>query len=427
MRMNDDAIGNGINQTQPQLSASAADPMAPRGRIALSFMDERLPCPKLEWISPDKEGQIGHCLESFIVRNYADGDGDWSPNRRSGAQAWDPDINLPMTNGGAGPGFIGDYQGLASLPDRDIAFFNATADLGQNPTRNQQVFAAHLPSEPLEYSQLDIEPASASGGATITVSLEIHNAGALDFNRVSLTHTLPISVDFIADSIIDPSAAASYDPDSRTIRWTGSIDAQGKLELLYRAQVIDAVLEDERILFEASLARDDGRPLFIEDLLTISQPPQILSTIPPDGTEEVALGMVPIIRFSKPIDVDSFRVETMIAMPFAALAERDWNDAPIWQRQATEPGLEPHRIDDIDQDERWQYFWSPDRKTVSLRHDDPLLLGAWYDLHIHAWDDHGQALVAGPVPNPFGFTTEGMIQPTTVFLPHLSHTIAIRD
>jgi hypothetical protein len=61
---------------------------------------------------------------------------------RASAQSWDWTLNLPLAGG---DGFIGDYQGIASSSAYDFPFWNATANLGQNPSTRQQVFVARVP------------------------------------------------------------------------------------------------------------------------------------------------------------------------------------------------------------------------------------------------------------------------------------------
>ena len=137
-RMNDDPLGNGIDQIQPQLS------VAPDGRVALLWVDRRLPCPEVDWIPDGHRGRENFCLEAFMTRSY-DGGQTWVPNLRVGGEAFDWSVNLPIVNtdrNGFATGFIGDYQGIAGTREADIAFWAATSDLGDNPENRQQIFAA---------------------------------------------------------------------------------------------------------------------------------------------------------------------------------------------------------------------------------------------------------------------------------------------
>lgn len=139
VRLNDDAVGNGVDQFQPQVA------VAPTGRVAVSWFDRRLPCPDLPWVPRDHVGRDNFCIDTYIARSYDEG-ATWSANRRVSAQTWDWSLNLPTVTEGVG--FIGDYQGLASSATHDIAFWNATAHLGDNPDHRQQIFVARVPASP---------------------------------------------------------------------------------------------------------------------------------------------------------------------------------------------------------------------------------------------------------------------------------------
>lgn len=136
IRLNDDAMGNGVDQFQPQIS------VAPNGRVAVMWFDRRLPCPNLPWIPPAHRGVVNGCIDTFMTRS-TDGGRTWAPNLRASAQSWDWTLNLPLAGG---DGFIGDYQGIASSNAYDFPFWNATANLGQNPDNHQQVFVARVPA-----------------------------------------------------------------------------------------------------------------------------------------------------------------------------------------------------------------------------------------------------------------------------------------
>jgi hypothetical protein len=137
IRLNDDPPRNGLDQFQPQLAA------APDGRVVAAWFDRRLPCPDLAWIPREHVGRENLCIDTFLARSHDDG-ANWSANLRVSAQTWDPSLNLPDVGGGVG--FIGDYQGLAAGRAFDLPFWNATADLGDNPLRHQQYFIARVPA-----------------------------------------------------------------------------------------------------------------------------------------------------------------------------------------------------------------------------------------------------------------------------------------
>lgn len=138
VRLNDDEIGNGIDQFQPQIA------VAPNGRLAVMWFDRRLPCPALPWIPLAHQGLVNGCIDTYMTHSF-DGGQTWTSNQRVSAQTWDWTLNLPLAGG---DGFIGDYQGLASSNEYDFPFWNATTNLGQNPENHQQIFVA-LVSPPL--------------------------------------------------------------------------------------------------------------------------------------------------------------------------------------------------------------------------------------------------------------------------------------
>lgn len=137
VRLNDDPVANGVDQFMPQVA------VASNGRVAVIWFDRRLPCPALAWIPADHVGDENTCIDTFLTRSVDDGL-TWEPNARVSAQTWDSSLNLPLT--GNQMGFIGDYQGLASSNDFDFPFWNATANLGENPGNHQQVFVARVPA-----------------------------------------------------------------------------------------------------------------------------------------------------------------------------------------------------------------------------------------------------------------------------------------
>jgi hypothetical protein len=136
VRLNDDPAGNGIDQFQPQLS------VAPNGRVAVMWFDRRLSCPSLAWIPAAHRGVTNGCIDTYLARSLDHGR-TWTANQRVSAQSWDWTLNLPLAGG---DGFIGDYQGIASNNAYDFPFWNATANLGQNPGNRQQIFVARVPA-----------------------------------------------------------------------------------------------------------------------------------------------------------------------------------------------------------------------------------------------------------------------------------------
>jgi len=99
-------------------------------------------------------------------------------------------------------------------------------------------------------------------------------------------------------------------------------------------------------------------------------PPTISSTIPVDGAGGVSISQNIIITFSEPIDKATW---TYTCNP--------------------DPG-------------GWNELWNPTNDTVTLTHTSFDLITSYTFTVIWANDSAGNALVAGPVPNPFDFTTE---------------------
>jgi hypothetical protein len=99
-------------------------------------------------------------------------------------------------------------------------------------------------------------------------------------------------------------------------------------------------------------------------------PPYIVSTTPADGATDVPLDSDIIVDFNKPIDVLTF----------------SWTFFP-------DPG-------------GWMESWSNGNQTVTLSHAVPYMEGLIATVAIIRADDlEGNALVPGPVPNPFTFWT----------------------
>ncbi len=159
VRLNDDPVGNGVDQIQPQIA------VARNGRVAVTWFDRRLPCPDLPWIPEEHVGRANMCIDTFLTRSFDDGV-TWGPNIRVSAQTWDWTLNLPLAD--RNTGFIGDYQGLASSDDYDYPVWNATANLGDNDDNHQQIFVARVPAawNPPTPEATDEPPPSETPSAT---------------------------------------------------------------------------------------------------------------------------------------------------------------------------------------------------------------------------------------------------------------------
>jgi len=117
-RVNDDAIGNGAEQFQPQMA------VAPDGVISISFFDTR--------VDPQ------HRLIDVFLAQSIDHGASFLPNVRVTTQSWDPAVNAPVNSSGSQ--FIGDYQGLAADNLFVHPFWNDTR------TGFQEIYTAAVPS-----------------------------------------------------------------------------------------------------------------------------------------------------------------------------------------------------------------------------------------------------------------------------------------
>ena len=118
MRVNDDSIGNGANQFQPQLA------VAPNGVLSISFFDTRND-PRHRWV------------DVYLAQSVDHG-GSFIKNVRVTSQSWDPAVDAPVDQYGSQ--FIGDYQGLAVDNQFAHPFWNDTR------TGAQEIFTAAVAS-----------------------------------------------------------------------------------------------------------------------------------------------------------------------------------------------------------------------------------------------------------------------------------------
>jgi hypothetical protein len=127
-RVNQDPVGNGKDQFQPQIAVTAS------GQVNISYFDRRN--------DPDN-----FFIDVYLSRSD-DGGATWSDTRVT-QKLWDPSINPPISGSGE---FIGDYQGLVADDDNAIPFWNDT-HLAQLPTTDpnyspyQEVFSARIPNQ----------------------------------------------------------------------------------------------------------------------------------------------------------------------------------------------------------------------------------------------------------------------------------------
>ncbi len=117
VRVNDDPIGDGANQFQPQMV------VAPNGVVSISFFDTR--------VDPH------HRLIDVYLAQSVNGGVSFLKNVRATTQSWDPAVGAPIDE--YSQQFIGDYQGLAADSHFVHPFWNDTR------TGRQEIFTAAVP------------------------------------------------------------------------------------------------------------------------------------------------------------------------------------------------------------------------------------------------------------------------------------------
>jgi uncharacterized repeat protein (TIGR01451 family) len=361
LRLNDDPLNNGVDQFQPQVS------VAPNGRVAVMWFDRRLPCPDLPWIPSNHVGRANYCIDTYMTRSY-DGGQTWVPNFRVSAQTWDWSLNLPLTFDG--DGFIGDYQGVASNDQYDFPFWNATANLGENPQNHQQAFVARVPVPFVNLApQKSAQPAVVSPGGLLTYTIMVDNVGPDDAASVRLTDTLPISTTYVPGSLAYPPGAGQggYDAVDNAVTWTGALSVGVPLTLTFQVTVghfvADAILANTVVITNGV-----GFGYQRAATTTVNLPPFILTAAPVDGAFGVPLTAPLVITFSESV------------LP----GTLDYTVTP-------DPGV-------------WTAAWDFDNSVVTLDHADWVYPQA-YTVTVAARDEQGASLVPGPVPNPWSFTT----------------------
>jgi hypothetical protein len=118
VRVNDDPLGNGANQFQPQLA------VAPDGVVSVAFFDTRTDPAHL-------------LIDEYLAQSITHGT-SFLPNVRVTTNSWNPRVDEPVD--GNGQGFIGDYQGLSADNLFVHPFWNDTR------TGAQEIFTAAIPS-----------------------------------------------------------------------------------------------------------------------------------------------------------------------------------------------------------------------------------------------------------------------------------------
>jgi uncharacterized repeat protein (TIGR01451 family) len=367
IRLNDDPLGNGIDQFQPQVS------VAPNGRVAVMWFDRRLPCPDLPWIPPAHVGVLNGCIDTFMTRSFDDGQ-TWVPNIRASAQTWDWTLNLPWTGQA---GFIGDYQGIASNDEVDFPFWNATANLGENTENYQEVFVALVPvtAANLAPSWKAVEPEVVLPGDVLTYTLLLDNAGPEDAPAVRLTDTVPISTTYVPGSLAYPPGVGTggYDPATDAITWTGAVSVGLPVTLTFQVTVNLDLGAGATVTNTAFFTNGLGAGYERTATATVGEPPVppvIESTYPADGEIGVPVTASLVITFSEAMDTSTLLYSV-----------------------APDPG-------------GWTVTWSDGNRVVTLAP------AGWatqqvYTVTVAAEDEAGEPLVPGPVPNPWSFATIG--------------------
>jgi uncharacterized repeat protein (TIGR01451 family) len=261
-RLDDDPLSNGVDQWQPQIS------VAPNGRVAVMWFDRRLNCPTDSWILPAHRGLANFCIDTFMTRSFDEGQ-TWVANIRASAQTWDWSLNLPLD--GSGDGFIGDYQGIASTNENDFPFWNATANLGENPVNYQEVFVARVGVgvADMSPSTKQVSAEVIHPGQTLTYTLTLTNQGPQDAAPASLADPLPVGVEYVEGSLTYSSGTGSYDAPSRTIHWTGTLIASQSAAITFQV-VVNADQPAEPVTNTATITNGLGVTLQRQAVTTVT-------------------------------------------------------------------------------------------------------------------------------------------------------------
>ncbi len=148
-RVNQDKIGNGKDQFQPQIAVTSS------GQVNISYFDRRN--------DPDN-----FYIDTYLSRSD-DGGAHWSDIRVT-QKMWDPSINPPVSGSGE---FIGDYQGLVADDDVAIPFWQDT-HIGPY----QEVYAARVPNiADLTVAGITFSNSKAPEGTKVTITARVANIG----------------------------------------------------------------------------------------------------------------------------------------------------------------------------------------------------------------------------------------------------------
>jgi hypothetical protein len=129
IRVNQDPIGNGKDQFQPQIAITNS------GQVDISYFDRR-------------QDPSNFFIDTYLSRSN-DGGNTWAADTRVTQKMSDPRINPPIDGGGNY--FYGDYQGLVADDNCAMPFWNGThlanlATTDPNYSQWQEVFSARIPN-----------------------------------------------------------------------------------------------------------------------------------------------------------------------------------------------------------------------------------------------------------------------------------------
>jgi hypothetical protein len=435
VRLNDDPVGNGLDQFQPQVS------VAPNGRVAIMWFDRRLPCPDLPWIPQNHVGVYNGCIDTFMTRSFDDGQ-TWVSNIRASAQTWDWTLNLPID--GSGNGFIGDYQGIASNNDFDFPFWNATANLGENVENYQEIFVARVSIAPYIYQT---NPGNGEISVPLTIPIEVN------FSAPVITNTLVYTI------TPDPGVTDElWNNNSTILTLTHNTFDYSEL---YTVTV--------SVTGKNGLGLVPGSAPNPWSFTTIGLPPEIVSTHPYDGQSSIPITDSLVVSFSKPVSPTTFMLDvnpdpggwdtlwssdqqvvtlthdvfdntqaytvsvyvedndsqplvpgpvpnpwmfvTQVGPPPEILSTNPYDDetnVPITSTIViifSEPVVSDTLVYTSTPDPGgWVELWSTDNSVLTLYHAD-FEFSQIYTLHVDIEDIDGQSLIPGSVPNPWDFKT----------------------
>ena len=186
VRVNQDPIGNGKDQFQPQIAVTAL------GQVDISYFDRR-------------SDPNDFFIDTYLSRSN-DGGATWTDTRVTSAMS-DPRINPPID--GAGNFFYGDYQGLVADDSCATPFWQDThlanlAVTDPNYSPWQEVFSARLPN--------GVNHCTSGEGACH----EADGDGQVNRTDASGTHRATFHFDKDACEDSDAESVSEQDPDGHT-------------------------------------------------------------------------------------------------------------------------------------------------------------------------------------------------------------------